>query len=179
LQAEWRNSKAGLSSREQGYVFEDDMQQENELFDISRNTWQSFSSSPLVRMDSAPENIQALPLQWFYCDLSNHQVFILGVDRIVGYQLAADMLNEPIDTLSVEDEQDAVIELVNCICGQLDRDHPANECFGVPGPLVTENMNRIFGSLNKLADVLAKVGDAFFYIALFKAKKVEDHGDVE
>lgn len=179
MQAKWRNSKAELSSTEQGYIFEDDMQQENELFDISRNTWQSFSSTPLVRADSAPENIQALPLQWFYCDLSNHQVFILGVDRIVGYQLAADMLNEAIDTLSVEDEQDAVVELVNCICGQLDRDHPANECFGVPGTLVIENMNRIFGSFNKLADVLATVGDGNIYIALFKAKNVEDYGDVE
>lgn len=165
------------------------MQPENELFDVSRNTWQSFSSKELVRVDCEIESIQALTLQWFYCHLSNHQVFMLGVDRIVGYQLAADMLDEPIDTLSAEDEQDAVVELVNCICGQLDRDHPANECFGVPKPLIPEDMKTVLSSLNKLSDVLAMVGDAFFYIALFKAQKikakcvnaekVEDHGGVE
>jgi hypothetical protein len=100
-------------------------------------------------------------------------------DTVAQSQLLQAVETKAATSLSVEDEQDAVVELVNCICGQLDRDHPANECFGVPGTLVIENMNRIFGSFNKLADVLATVGDGNIYIALFKAKNVEDYGDVE
>jgi hypothetical protein len=185
----WRINKAGLSYIEQYFIVENCMQQENKLFDVSRNTWQSFSSKELVRVDCEIESIQALTLQWFYCHLSNHQVFMIGVDSIVGYQLAADMLDEPIDTISAEDEQDAVVELVNCICGQLDRDHPASECFGVPKPLMPEDINRVLSGLNKLSDAMAKVSGAFLYIALFKAKNikaqdvkaknVEDHGGVE
>jgi hypothetical protein len=155
------------------------MQQENELFDISRATWQSFSSEQLVRLDCELEHVQTLKLQWVYCHLSDQQVVMLGIDRIAGYQLAADMLNEPIDTLSAEDEQDAVVELVNCICGQLDRNHPANECFEVPKLVAPENMSAILNSLNKLSDVVAKVGGKLFYIALFKAKRVGSHGEME
>jgi len=175
----WRNDKAGLSYKKAMFIFEDDMQQEDELFDISRTIWQSFSSEQLVRADCKLDPIQTFALQWVYCHLSDHQVVMLGVDRTAGYQLAADMLNEPIDTLSEEDEQDAVVELVNCICGQLDRDHPANECFSLPKFLTPESMDTLLNSLNKLSDLVANVGGRLFYIALFKAKHVESHGGVE
>jgi hypothetical protein len=155
------------------------MQQKRGLFDISKSTWQSFSSEQLIRADCELEYIQTLSLQWFYCYLSGRQVVMLGLDRAAGYQLAADMLNEPVDTLSTEDEQDAVVELVNCICGQLDRDHPANECFGLPKPLALEGKEAMLTDLNKLSDVAAKVGERWFYIALFKAKKVENRAGME
>lgn len=158
---------------------ENSMALESELFDISRKTWQSFSSEQIIRVESDFDSIQTLSLQWFYCNLSGHRLVILGVDSIAGYRLAAEMLNEPVGSLSSEDEEDAVEELVNCICGQLDRDHPANESFGLPQLLISENISSMLSDLGKLCEVTAKVGGMWFYIALFKAKGNDSYGGVK
>lgn len=155
------------------------MAYEGELFDISKKTWQSFSSEQLIKVESDFESIQQLSLQWFYCHLSDHQLLLLGVERIAGFQLAADMLGESVDSISFEDEQDAVEELVNCISGQLDRDHPANECFGLPKALASEDVSTMLMGFHKLSDVAARVGSTLFYIALFKEKETDSHGRVK
>lgn len=149
---------------------------ERELFDISRKVWKSFSSEQLLEDNAELEEIKLLSLQWFYCHLSTNHVVMLGVDFIVGDQLAADMLSVPIGSISEEDEQDAVVELMNCICGQLDRDHPADECFDHPKHLAHSEVKALLFGLNKLLDVTAKVGEHWLYIALFEANPAEQLG---
>jgi hypothetical protein len=155
------------------------MRQESGLFDISRNVWQSFSSKQLLEDSIEFEEIKLLSLQWFYCNLSTDLVVMLGVDVIAGYQLAADMLNTSIDSLSEEDEKDAVVELMNCICGQLDRDHPADECFDYPKLLPQNEVKSLLQSLSQLSVVTAKAEGRWFYIALFEAKATGEYGGVE
>ena len=155
------------------------MWQESELFDISRHVWQAFSSEQLLENDAELDKVKLLSLQWFYCPLSSDLVVMLGVDIIVGYQLAADMFNTPVDSVSEEDEKDAVVELMNCICGQLDRDHPANKCFDHPKLLESEESKALLHNLSKLSDVTAKAGGKWFYIALLEDKATEKHGGIE
>jgi hypothetical protein len=152
------------------------MWKEGELFDISSNVWQSFSSEQFLKDDVELEKVKLLTLQWFYCHLSSNHVVMLAMDLVVGYQLAADMLNVSVDSVSEEDERDAVVELMNCICGQLDRDHPADECFGLPRVLAREEINVLLSRLNKLSDVTAKVGGEWLYIALFEAGATKNLG---
>lgn len=151
------------------------MWQEGELFDISSNVWQSFSSKQFHKDDVELEKKQLLSLQWFYCHLSTNHVVMLGMDLVVGHQLAADMLNMSVVSVSEEDERDAVVELMNCICGQLDRDHPANECFDLPRALARKEINVLLSRLKKLSDVTANVG-GWLYIALFEADATKNLG---
>ncbi len=155
------------------------MQQHKQLFDISKAVWQSFSSQPLIEVNDSLEINSTLLLQWVYCHLSARQVIMLGIDRGAGYQLAADMLNSSIDALSEEDEQDAMIELMNCICGVLDRNHPTDECFGLPKLLESSRIQLLLSSLNKVSEVTATAGNKWFYIALFEDKSVGEYGGME
>ena len=148
------------------------MEQHKQLFDISKSVWQSFSSEPLVAADYSLETNSVASLQWVCCHLSADQVVLLGIDRNAGYQLAADMLDSSIYTLSEEDEKDAMIELMNCICGLLDRDHPADECFGLPKLLEPSGIQTLQNSLNKVSEVTASAGSKWFYIALFEDKSI-------
>ena len=153
------------------------MWQKSELFDISRNVWQSFSSKQLL--ESELEGINFSSLQCFNCHLSTHHVVMMGVDPMAGYQLAADMLNTSIASLSAEDEKDAVVELMNCICGQLDRDHPADKCFDHPKLLTSEETKVLLQGSNVLLGVTAKAGGKCFYIAIFEAKAARTRGEVK
>ena len=144
------------------------MQQKSELFDISRDVWQSFSSTQILKSEIAVELKDLLPLQWFYCHLSSNFVVMLALDLSIGYQLASDMLNTSIDGLSEEDEQDAMVELMNCICGRLDRDHPANDCFELPRLLPPLERTLLLNKLHPLSDVTASIGGKWFYISLFE-----------
>lgn len=155
------------------------MQQHKQLFDISKSVWQSFSSQPLIEVSDSFEVNSTLLLQWVYCHLSARQVVMLGIDRSAGYQLAADMLNLSIDALSEEDELDAMIELMNCICGVLDREHPTGECFGLPKLLEPSGVQTLLSSLNKVSEVTASAGSKWFYIALFEDKSVKKYGAIE
>lgn len=155
------------------------MQQHNQLFDISKTVWQSFSSEPLLSADYSLDTNRMASLQWVYCHLSVDQIVLLGIDCIAGYQLAADMLSSKVDTLSESDEQDAMVELMNCICGQLDRDHPADKFFDLPQLLEFIEVQVLLNSLKKLSEVTAKAGDKYFYIALFEAGSVEEFGGME
>jgi len=155
------------------------MLQPNQLFDISKAVWQSFSSEPLVAACYSLEINKIASLQWIYCHLSADHVVLLGIDSSAGYQLAADMLSTKIETLSESDEQDAIIELMNCICGQLDRDHPADECFDLPQLKEPLEIKGMLNSLKRISEVTAKTGDSYFYIALFESDSVEDVGDME
>jgi hypothetical protein len=155
------------------------MQQHKHLFDISRSVWQSFSSQSLVEVNDSLEANSTLLLQWFYCHLSSSQVVMLGIDQSAGYQLAADMLHSSIDALSEEDEQDAMIELMNCICGVLDRDHPTDECFGLPKLLEPSGIQTLLSSLNKVSEVTANAGNKWFYIALFEDNNIEKYGAIK
>lgn len=89
------------------------MWHKGELFDISRDVWQSFSSKQLLKNEGVLEIEDLLSMQWFYCHLSSNFVVMLAIDLRVGYQLASDMLNTPVEGISGEDEQDAMIELMN------------------------------------------------------------------
>lgn len=155
------------------------MQQHKQLFDISKSVWQSFSSQPLIEVNDAFEINSTLLLQWVYCHLSAKQVVMLGIDQSAGYQLAADMLNSSIDVISEEDEQDAMIELMNCICGLLDRDHPTDECFGLPKLVDPSGIQTLLSSLNKISEVTANAGSKWFYIALFEDKSIDKYGAIE
>jgi hypothetical protein len=146
------------------------MWQKSELFDISRNVWQSFSSEQLLEDNAEPENINLSLLQCFNCHLSTHHTVMMGVDLMAGYKLAADMLNTSVESLSVEDEKDALIELMNCICGQLDRYHPANDCFDHPTLLTPEETEVLLEDSNTLLVLTAKVGEKCFYIGILEAK---------
>lgn len=149
------------------------MWQTNELFDVSRDVWQSFSSQQLMKKEVILEVEDLLALQWFYCHLSSNFVVMLGVDVRVGYQLAADMLNTPIEGVTGEDEQDAMVELMNCICGRLDRDHPANDCFELPKLLQPMEITLLLSKLHQLSNVTASIGEQWFYISLFEAEATE------
>lgn len=146
------------------------MWHKGELFDISRDVWQSFSSKQLLKSEGVLEIEDLLSMQWFYCHLSSNFVVMLAIDLRVGYQLASDMLNTPVEGISGEDEQDAMIELMNCICGRLDRDHPANDCFELPRLLQPMEITLLLNKLHRLSDVTASIGEQWFYISLFEAE---------
>ncbi len=152
------------------------MQQHKQLFDISKAVWQSFSSQPLIEIGDPLEENETVLVQWVCCHLSANRVVMLEIDRMAGYQLAADMLNAPIDGLSEADEQDAMIELMNCICGLLVRDHPTNDCFGLPKLLESSGVQALLSSLDKVSEVTANAGGRWFYIALFEGKNVGEYG---
>jgi hypothetical protein len=155
------------------------MQQSKQLFDISKAVWQSFSLQPLVEVGDPLESNKDLLLQWICCHLSANQLVMLGIDRIAGYQLAADMLNVPIDGVSEADEQDAMIELMNCICGLLVRDHPTDDCFGLPKMFESSGVQALLSSLNKVSEVTANAGGGWFYIALFEGENLGRYGGME
>ena len=155
------------------------MERHKQLFDISKSVWQSFSSAPLELTGYSLEASKVESPQWVYCQLSEDHVVLLGIDRNAGYQLAADMLDSLIDTLSEEDEKDAMIELMNRICGLLDRDHPADKCFGLPRLLEPDGVKTLRNSLNKVAEVTANAGNKWFYIALFEDKSIGEYGGIE
>lgn len=160
------------------FIIEDAMQHK-QLFSISQTVWQSFSSELLTETDCSLESSQILLLKWVYCQLSAKQVVILGVDQVACDQLAADMLGISVDTVTEEDEQDAMIELMNCICGQLDRDHPTHECFSLPKIIEPAEAQILLRRLDKMSEVTAKVGERWFYIVLFEAECVGNNGGME
>ena len=65
------------------------MWHKGELFDISRDVWQSFSSKQLLKSEGVLEIEDLLSMQWFYCHLSSNFVVMLAIDLRVGYQLAS------------------------------------------------------------------------------------------
>lgn len=155
------------------------MQHHKQLFSISQTVWQSFSSELLIETSCSLESNQVLLLQWVYCQLSAKQVVMLGIDQIAGDQLAADMMAISADTVTEEDEQDAVAELMNCICGQLDRDHPTDECFSLPKIIQPAEVQALLCRLDKMSEVTAKAGERCFYIVLFEAECVGSNGGME
>ena len=175
----WRISKAELIYKEALFSLRMVMPCKKELLNTTTSVWQSFSSEQFLESDYILAIEDLLILQWFCCHLSSNQLVVLGIDQHVGYLLAEDMFKSPINTLSEDDEQDAVIELMNCICGQLDRDHPANECFERPKLLEAIEMKRFVRNLNKLSEVTAKIGNEYFYIAIFDGKDEKSGGEVE
>lgn len=152
------------------------MQQVEELFNISKKVWQSFSSDCLLEVDFELNQTGISTLQWFYCHLSANAVVLLGIDFSAGYQLASDMLDIKKESITEEDELDAMVELMNCICGQLDKDHPSNDCFERPKQIQPKEILILLRSLNKLSEVTARAGENLFYIALFQAKDMEKYG---
>jgi hypothetical protein len=160
------------------FIIEDAMQHK-QLFSISQTVWQSFSSELLIETSCLLEGSQILLLKWVYCQLSAKQVVVLGVDQVAGDQLATDMLGISAGTATEEDEQDAMIELMNCICGQLDRDHPTHECFSLPKIIQPAEAQILLRRLDKMSEVTAKVGERWFYIVLFEAECVGNNGGME
>ncbi len=144
------------------------MQDGHNLFDVSKAVWESFSSVLLKETNHVLEDSTVSDLQWFSCKISETRQVMLGIDQLAGYQLAEDMLNLPLVSLSDVDEQDAVLELMNCICGNLHWDKSSADFFDQPKLLPVVDILPLLHNLKMVSDVTAETGIKRFYIAVLE-----------